>query len=314
MNKKIILKESQYNRIVSLLCEDLNVNNILNSVKQGSVLNIVDDKDNDNKIIVDKVENSIIFGKDLNDLDVVLNMGGFNPNTKELNIKRKNPNTNVFDELTINVNDFQVSEIDVEDDYEDEEDFDRKKFNAYYKEVMNDPDLQKAFYTAPSLWNYFISALKNKKATGKGIYPAYKIIDRYFNDKINSKLPGFTDKENKRASFYLIDDIAIPYYQINDPKTPKTFTLYKGIHKATVRQFEAGLGDVKVLTYGSSGGNYGFKIAVKKPTGDRPDEFFCDIYVNNRNVEENKYKISNVRLKFLNSDGYKTDYEPKKSN
>ena len=90
--------------------------------------------------------------------------------------------------------------------------------------------------------------------------------------------------------------------------------MYKGIHKATVRQFEAGLGDVKVLTYGSSGGNYGFKIAVKKPTGDRPDEFFCDIYVNNRNVEENKYKISNVRLKFLNSDGYKSDYEPKKSN
>lgn len=314
MNKKIILKESQFNRIVSLLCEDLNVNNILNSVKQGSVLNIVDDKGNDNKMIVDKVENSIIFGKDLNDLDVVLNMGGFNPNTKELKIKRKNPNTNAFDELTIKVNDFQVSEIDVEDEYQDDEEFDRKKFNAYYKEVMNDPDLEKAFYTAPSLWNYFISALKNKKATGKGIYPAYQIINRHLNDKINSKLPGFTDKENKRASFYLIDDISIPYYQINDPKTPKTFTLYKGIHKATVRQFEAGLGDVKVLTYGSSGGNYGFKIAVKKPTGDRPDEFFCDIYVNNRNVEENKYKISNVRLKFLNSDGYKSDYEPKKSN
>lgn len=314
MNKKIILKESQFNRIVSLLCEDLNVNNILNSVKQGSVLNIVDDKGNDNKMIVDKVENSIIFGKDLNDLDVVLNMGGFNPNTKELKIKRKNPNTNAFDELTMKVNDFQVSEIDVEDEYQDDEEFDRKKFNAYYKEVMNDPDLEKAFYTAPSLWNYFISALKNKKATGKGIYPAYQIIDKHLNDKINSKLPGFTDKENKRASFYLIDDISIPYYQINDPKTPKTFTLYKGIHKATVRQFEAGLGDVKVLTYGSSGGNYGFKIAVKKPTGDRPDEFFCDIYVNNRNVEENKYKISNVRLKFLNSDGYKSDYEPKKSN
>lgn len=314
MNKKIILKESQFNRIVSLLCEDLNVNNILNSVKQGSVLNIVDDKGNDNKMIVDKVENSIIFGKDLNDLDVVLNMGGFNPNTKELKIKRKNPNTNAFDELTMKVNDFQVSEIDVEDEYQDDEGFDRKKFNAYYKEVMNDPDLEKAFYTAPSLWNYFISALKNKKATGKGIYPAYQIINRHLNDKINSKLPGFTDKENKRASFYLIDDISIPYYQINDPKTPKTFTLYKGIHKATVRQFEAGLGDVKVLTYGSSGGNYGFKIAVKKPTGDRPDEFFCDIYVNNRNVEENKYKISNVRLKFLNSDGYKSDYEPKKSN
>lgn len=307
MKNKIILKESQYKRIVSLLCEDLNVTNILNSVKQGSILNIVDDKGDDNKIIIDRVEDSIIFGKDLNDLEVVLNMGGFNTNTKELKFKRKNPNTNIFDELTMKVNDFEVAEIDIdgEDDNEGDE-FDTQKFNAYYKEVLNDPNLKKAFYTAPSLWNYFVSALQNKKATGKGIYPAYQLINKYFNDKINSKLPGFTDKENKRVSFYLIDDISIPYYQINDPKTPKTFTLYKGIHRATVRQYEAGFGDVKIVTYTSSGGNYGFKITIKKPTGDRPDEYFCDLYVNNRNVEENKYKIANVRIKFLNSDGYQT--------
>ena len=63
MNKKIILKESQYNRMLPLLREDLNVNNILNSIKPNSVLTIIDDKGNDNKIIVTKVENSIVFGK-----------------------------------------------------------------------------------------------------------------------------------------------------------------------------------------------------------------------------------------------------------
>jgi hypothetical protein len=304
MNKKIILKESQYNRIVSLLCEDLNVNNILNSIKQNSVLNIIDFNNNENKIIVDKVEDDIVFGKDENGLEFVINMGGFNANTKELKLKKKNPNTNNFDQLTMKVVGFSVEEVDNDDESDDE--FDTQKFNAYYKEVLNDPDLQKAFYTAPSLWNYFVSALKNKKATGKGIYPAYQLINKYFNDKINSKLPGFTDKENKRCSFYLIDDITIPYYQINDPKTLKHFTLYKGIHKATVRQYEPGFGDVKIVTYTASGGNYGFKIVIKKQTDDKPDEYFCDIYVNNRNVEENKYKILNVRIKFLNSDGYQT--------
>jgi hypothetical protein len=52
---------------------------------------------------------------------------------------------------------------------------------------------------------------------------------------------------------------------------------------------------------------------VKKPTGDRPDEFWCDIYVNNNNVEENKYKQENIRVKFLNSDGY-TSYDKLKTN
>lgn len=312
MSKKIILKESQYNRIVLLLCEDLNVKNILNSIKQNSVLNIIDSNKNENKIMVDRVENDIVFGKDENGIEYVLNLGGFNLNTKELQFKKKNPNTNIFDELTMKVIGFSVDEVDIDD--EDDEEFDMQKFNAYYKEILKDPDIEKAFYTAPSLWNYFISALKNKKATGKGIYPAYKLINRYLNDKINNKLPGFTDKENKRASFYLFDDISAPYYNTNDPKTPRTFTLYKGIHKATVRQYEVGLGDVKILTYVSSGGGYGFKIAVKKPTGDRPDEYLCDIYVNNRNVEENKYKIPNIRIKFLNSDGYKSNQELKKDN
>ena len=314
MNKKIILKESQYNRMLPLLREDLNVNNILNSIKPNSVLTIIDDKGNDNKIIVTKVENSIVFGKDDNGSEIVIDMGNFNLNTKELKFKRINPITNMVDDLVMKVSDIKID--DEGEDVNDVEDgeFNPEKFKAYYKEVLNDPNLKKAFYTAPSLWNYFISALQNKKARGKGIYPAYQIINKYFNDKINSKLPGFTDKENKRAAFYLIDDVSIPYYQLNDPKNVKTFNLYKGIHKATVRQYEAGFGDVKILTYGSSGGNYGFKIAIKKLTGDRPDEYFCDIYVNNRNVEENKYKISNVRLKFLNSDGYKSNYEPKKNN
>jgi hypothetical protein len=67
------------------------------------------------------------------------------------------------------------------------------------------------------------------------------------------------------------------------------------------------------LSYRSAGGSYGFKIVVKKPTGDRPDEFWCDIYVNNNNVEENKYKQENIRVKFLNSDGY-TSYDKLKKN
>ena len=189
-----------------------------------------------------------------------------------------------------------------------------KQIKKYYIDIMRDPDLKNAFYTAPTFWNYFVAALKNKKARGSGIIPAYDIINKHYRDKINQKFPGFTDKENKRALFYLFDDIEIKYNTINDESNRKIMTLERGYRKATVRQYEAGLGDVKVLTYRSSGGNYGYKIVVKKETGDNPDEYFCDIYVNNNKTEENKFKKSNVRIRLINSDGYVSYNKINKSN
>ena len=111
-----------------------------------------------------------------------------------------------------------------EDEISGDSEFDNQTFYKYYNEVLSDPNLRKAFYTAPTLWNYFTSALKNEKARGTGILPAYQLINKYFSRKIDEKLPGFTDKENKRAAFYINDDITIEYYTMTDGRR-KVFTL-----------------------------------------------------------------------------------------
>jgi dsRNA-specific ribonuclease len=101
-------------------------------------------------------------------------------------------------------------------------------YSRYYKDIMNDTNVQKAFYTAPSLLNYFTSALKNKKARGSGIFPAYNLINNIFNQKIKDKLPGFTDKENKRASFIFNDEVLIYYKTLKDEKKQASNNLPQG--------------------------------------------------------------------------------------
>jgi hypothetical protein len=315
MIKKIIIKESQYNRVVLLLKENVNIKNLLSSVTPNKTLNIINDLGDENKIKVDRVENGKIYGKDLSNVYILIDINNYDESTNELIFQKLNPNTNSFIDSVIKVSNVEILDGEEGDEdgveYNDE---DNELFKKYYQEILNDPNLKKALYTAPTLWNYFMSALKDKKARGTGILPAYDLINKYLSRRTDEKLPGFTDKENKRALFFINDNITIEYYTLNDNKR-KVFNLISDGQpkKATVRQYEAGLGDVKVLSYRSAGGSYGFKIVVKKPTGDRPDEFWCDIYVNNNNVEENKYKQENIRVKFLNSDGY-TSYDKLKKN
>lgn len=314
MNKKIILRESQYKRFISLLFENTKINNILNNVQSDNILNIVDDNGNDNKIKVISVDDNVIKGEDENGVKVVLNIDDYDDTIKKITFNKINPNTQQPIEVTMSIKDIEIIHDEEENISNFEELDDDKQFKNYYNDILSDPILKKAFYTTPTLWNYFTSALKNKKARGTGILPAYDIINKYYKTKIDNKFTGFTNKENKRAVFYLFEDVEIPYYQINDNTNRKIMTIEHGHLRATVRQYEAGLGDVKLLTYRSSGGNYGFKIVVKKQIDGNSDLYFCDIYVNNNKVQENKYKIENVKIKFLNSEGYSSYNNIKKIN
>lgn len=271
-------------------------------IKPNDIINIIDINDNETSIVVDSVQDEEIYGEDKDGNDLVIKYID-EENKKILLLKNIN---NSMEETIINFKDINITSDD--NDESDNNEYYDDLFNKYYKEIVNDPSLKKAFYKAPSFWNYLTAALNNKEARGKGIFPAYEIINNYFTSKINQKFPGFTDKENKSASFYLYDDVVINYKKINKDGFDKLF-IEMGNHKATVRQYEPGLSDVKVLT----SRNYNCKILVKKPTGNRPDEFLCDIYVNKNNVEENKYVSENVRIKFLNSEGY-TSYDNLKKN
>jgi hypothetical protein len=314
MGRKIKINERQLNGILNILSENANINNVLQNLKPNESIKIIDNNGNEMVLNVISFNNNEFKAKDENNSEVTFKKDSFNDVTKEFTIKFLNPTTNTFIDKKYVVKDIVLSddnEPDSDNSDDDESGTNNELFNDYYKEVVNNPELRKAFYKAPSLWNYFTAAMQNKKARGSGIYPAYQIINNFFNDRINKKLPGFTDKENKRATFYLTDDIEIPYYTLTDSKNRRMFRLDRGYRKATVTQYEAGLGDVKVLSYRSSGGNYGYKIAVKKPTGDKPDEYFCDIYVNINNVEKNKFIIEDVKLKFINSDGYQSNVKTK---
>jgi hypothetical protein len=62
-----------------------------------------------------------------------------------------------------------------------------------------------------------------------------------------------------------------------------------------------------------AGGQYKSQKPTEEKASDKPDEFLCDIFVYKNNVEENKYKVENVKIKFINSDGY-TSYDSLKKN
>jgi hypothetical protein len=295
---------NQSNNNINVNQQQNNQSKNLSGLEVNNIITVKNQNDETYSITITSIEGDDVYGKDQDNFDVVIK--NIDDKNKEMTII-KNDGDNQIEEI------IKFEEINIEKNKNKiNPDYYNDLFNKYYKEIINDPNLKKAFYKAPSFWNYFTSALNNEKARGKGIFPAYEIINGYFNKKIDEKLPGFANKENKRASFYLFDDINIRYKKINEEEF-KNFTLNAGYYKATVRQYEAGLGDVKVLTYRSSGGSFGFKIIVKKPTGERPDEYFCDVYVNKNNVEENKYFVENVRIKFLDSEGY-TSYEKLKKN
>jgi len=312
MGKKIIIKESQFNKILSLLSE--NKINDLNDLNVGDILTVIDINDDKHELTIESIVDGSVYGKDINGNSVIVK--SIDMLNKEIKIIKNENNNQVeqvlkFKNIETSKNHDNIGSDEDNDNIGSNEKNDDVLFNKYYKEILNNPNLQKAFYTAPSLWNYILAAAKGEKAKGKGLYPAYRIVNDFFSTRIKDKLPGFTDKENKRATFYLLDTVAIRYTELNGKKNE--LIMEPRYYKATVRQYEAGLGDVKVLSYRSSGGAFGFKLAVKKPTGFKQDEYYCDVYVNNNKVEENTYVQKNVRVKFINSDGY-TSYDTLKKN
>jgi gliding motility-associated-like protein len=96
MIKKIIIKESQYNRVVLLLKENVNIKNLLSSVTPNKTLNIINDLGDENKIKVDRVENGKIYGKDLSNVYILIDINNYDESTNELIFQKLNPNTNSF--------------------------------------------------------------------------------------------------------------------------------------------------------------------------------------------------------------------------
>jgi hypothetical protein len=173
MSKKIILKESQYRRMLLLLTEN-NSNSILSNIKPDDVLKITSDNNDVIIIKVKNINNGVLDGFDNNDEEIIIDMNNYSDSNKEIIVSKVNPISKSMVNSVIKVSNIEMLDGDI-DDIEDERVDDEgnydddKVFNKYYKDIINNPDLKKAFYTAPTLWDYLVAKAKGKKAKGKRV-------------------------------------------------------------------------------------------------------------------------------------------------
>jgi hypothetical protein len=170
------------------------------------------------------------------------------------------------------------------------------------KEILNDPDLKKAFYRKPGFWNLFISDLQKKNAKGSGILPTIQILNNYRLNKLSEKM-GKPFLSEKPIYFSLVDKpVSINYKDSNDVSTSLTFNL----------------GEVyEVRYYGVNDGGYNLKnkasdyIVKVIDNTEEVDVFVCQIikFVTPKTGGIANYDSeSNIKIKISrNSEGYKPD-------
>lgn len=139
--------------------------------------------------------------------------------------------------------------------------------------ILNDPNLKKAFYAQPSLWNLFVAELKGEKATGKGIVPTLKIINSYESTRIESKL-GTSFIVGEKVTFRPVGTTKVPF-TVNGKDDVYIFDENANIQyppKVLPRK----LGESFKLI-GEIQPTLNYQIEVLKRVDDEPDTFECKI-------------------------------------
>jgi len=165
------------------------------------------------------------------------------------------------------------------------------------KMIIDDPNLKKAFYKHPNLWQLFKAEMKGKKAPGTGIVPTLQLLGRYGSEK---RIDNF--QINKAAAY-------TPYkYDIEfDGDIVKVNQ--EGL-TATVREYSIENQTEYTLLENK---NTKYRISVKRKADKLQD--VKDVYVclikkgahKGDNIEWIDGTVNgkkNVYLKFLDSDGY----------
>lgn len=235
MKRKIIISESQYNKLQEFLFETADVNDTLDYVNTNDVLlfkgpyNV--------KINVVNVDQNTgeILGTTDKDEKVKFFFNSYDENTKKFNFQKLDKTTNKY------VNQpFDVKELDIlrngkvlpirdanrktpepvakPDDIskpvemdpnvtstpETPEETEKVKKQRMYgkkalKAITSDPQLQAAFYRQPSFWKLFMADMQGKTAPGKGIQPTLELINGYMdrkNKQNNPDLASFKMQKN----------------------------------------------------------------------------------------------------------------------
>lgn len=140
--------------------------------------------------------------------------------------------------------------------------------------ILNDPNLKKAFYTQPTLWNLFVAELQGKKAVGRGIVPTLKIIRGYERKKISEELNS-EFKENKKVTFKPFKSVKIPYV-----RNEKQF--FYEFDKDSITEYETtvlprNLGEGYKLKGKTDKGYLGFELEIENSVKDNQNVFKCSL-------------------------------------
>lgn len=329
MKRKIIISESQYNKLQEFLFETADVNDTLDYVKAGDVLsfkgpynikiNIVNVDQNTGEILgtTDKGEKVKFF------------FNSYDENTKKFNFQKLDKSTNKY------VNQpFEVKELDIirngkvlpirdanrkvsepvakPDEIskpveldptvpetpteEEEEDFDEMIDNIE-QEYESDDIFRKALYQQPSFLERLSAEIRGEKPKGSGIIIANQLVNSY-RDKGSNDFLNADFRKTYKARFKSLERYDLQYEidgKIN-------YIVFNGEREAIVgnanEKNQRKLTDV----------DKNFEILVTKniSTEKIPNYFLC--YVSTYSTEKgNKIKNKSipVKLQFLDSTGFK---------
>ena len=170
-----------------------------------------------------------------------------------------------------------------------------------YDLILKDPLLQKAFYDKKSqgVWNYFVAALKGKKAYGKGLIHTLDLINDYSRNKAEKDL---------NAEFVMGKKVYFEPYQrpVDIAYDKKSFQLDTGKkYYGVVRRFRTG-DEYYIIDNKTEK----FKVIVKSKTNIE-DVYKCDVIKYTTKADGKllkQYPKEDVFIKLYKgneSDGYK---------
>lgn len=264
----------------------------------------------------------------LNDKDVVVTENGF-ITVKILSYESKDGNMEKQESKIQNIRDFVITNAEDDEEDTDEEDIDgedgedEKDYSIDNKKLLamltNDPELKLAMLNfsgkmtptaRASFWNEF---KKEKGHDSAGWIKVKGLLNTYGEKKATERL-GNNFLKNGKIFFEVLDEVNIDYEENGQNKR---FTLdrnnvyrdensvfYKGFDDSNLEQSQY---DLRLENRGN------FEIMVKDKT-ETPNVYICDVIKlirvkrpKQKTITERSEPQKDVEIRFINSDGYKSE-------
>lgn len=327
---------NEVNNDLAIIIEQLGENKGINFIFDSGFVNFccVDKTDTTFVLEINENENTIL--RSINQWDYfMLDVKG-NPDTDNLYLKNKDI-VSTSDGITYNLK-FKVSSGSVNKEIilkniqgvtvlpncdssneEDEEEPETNEPEAQKADaekalemILKDKDLQDAFYKQPGFWEMFKAELSGEKAVGSGIITVLDVMRKVTDAKITKKVgKGF--HVGKKAKYIPLENVSVKYR--DDKDVIHTYNLPMTEDMITVRRHL--IDDVsQVLQKRLEGTPMILRILVKDQT-DKPNIKNCDIQIGVKNKSDKfveKGETSDVKIKFLNSEGYEAQSETQPTN